>query len=179
MADPLRYGFHGTLKPPFRLADGKDEARLLAGVEALASRLRPVNLAGLAVREIGRFIAIVPDTAPGALSDLAAACVSELDTFRAPATEEELTRRRRAGLSTRQEELLVRWGYPYVMDEFRFHLTLTGKVPDDRRAGLLRQLQVNAADALGPARIEDLCVFVEPAPGAAFQLAWRFPLSGA
>ncbi len=178
LSSPVRYGFHGTLKPPFRLAGGNDESDLLAGVEALASRSRPVALSSLVVREIGRFIALVPDPAPPALSDLADACVRDLDQFRAPATDEELARRRQAGLRDRQEELLMRWGYPYVMDEFRFHLTLTGKVPDERRGDLLRQLHTVTAKVLGPARIEDLCVFVEPSSGAPFRLAARFPLSG-
>ena len=48
--------------------------------------------------------------------------------FARPPGAAELERRRKAGLSAAQEKMLLRWGYPYVLDEFRFHLTLTGRL---------------------------------------------------
>ena len=36
------------------------------------------------------------------------------------------TQHGKSGLTDRQEALLTQWGYPYVMEEFRFHITLTG-----------------------------------------------------
>jgi hypothetical protein len=60
---------------------------------------------------------------------LAAATVAAFDPFRAPLTPTELARRRVPGLTAKQEALLLRWGYPYVMEAFRFHITLTGNLP--------------------------------------------------
>jgi hypothetical protein len=45
-----------------------------------------------------------------------------------PLTEEELTRRRKAELTPEQDKLLVDWGYPWVLDEFNFHFSLTGSL---------------------------------------------------
>ena len=54
--------------------------------------------------------------------------VREIDAFRKPLTKEELTIRRSKGLTRSQDENLIKWGYPYVFSEFRFHMTLTGKI---------------------------------------------------
>jgi hypothetical protein len=93
----------------------------------------PVTIPSLEVRRLGGFIAVVPTEPSAALADLAAATVAALDPFRAPPSEAELARRRKARLSDRQEALLMKWGYPYVMEEFRFHLTLTGRLDRRRR----------------------------------------------
>src|SRR5438445_432365 len=57
------------------------------------------------------------------------------------------------GLSARQAELLARWGYPYVHDEFRFHMTLTGPIADDERPAFLASL-VKAYDGLSGDHLE-------------------------
>lgn len=126
---PRRYGLHATLKAPFRLAPGRSEAGLLSAVEALAGRIEAVKLRHLSVSQIGRFLALTPDRAPG-LDGLAARLVQELDVFRAPLTGAEIARRHKAGLSAMEAELMRRWGYPYVMEAFRFHVTLTGPLDD-------------------------------------------------
>lgn len=177
--EPHRYGFHGTLKPPFRLAEGIDEAALFAAVERFAANQSPVDIDGLAVRAIGRFVAIVPERQSATLASLAASCVADLDDFRAPAGSEEMTRRRARGLSDTEERNLVRWGYPYVMAQFRFHLTLSGSIDNaDRRAHLVEDLAAYASVALGPYRIDDIAIFGEPASGAPFRLLRRATLSG-
>lgn len=175
---PRRYGFHATLKPPFRLVRHATPDQLLEAVSVLASSISPVGLEGFAIKSIGSFIAIVPSVTPTRLSELGAACVSELDTFRASPDSAELARRRKANLTPSQDQLLKKWGYPYVMDEFRFHLTLTEKLEAPSRERLLPMLNDRAADALGPYYIDDICVVIEPAPGAAFELLRRFPLGG-
>lgn len=127
-ATPRRYGFHGTLKPPFRLASGSSRAQLLDDFGALAASLAPVEAGEMRIARLGGFLALVPDGDTGAIARIAAEAVAGLDRHRAPAAPEETERRRAAGLSRRQEAHLVTWGYPYVMDEFRFHLTLTGRL---------------------------------------------------
>ncbi|MEL7097317.1 MAG: DUF1045 domain-containing protein [Pseudomonadota bacterium] len=127
---PRKYGFHATIKPPFRLAQGCTAEDLWEAFEALAGRHAPVTLPGLALARLGRFLALVPVGQTADLSALASRAVTELDRFRAPATEAELSRRRAARLSRAQEDNLVKWGYPYVLDEFRFHMTLSGRLDD-------------------------------------------------
>ena len=125
---PRKYGFHGTLKPPFRLADDTTYQALERDTAALAGSLLPVALSGLKVSRIGKFLALVPDGESQELRKLAFECVRCLDRHRRPASEQELERRRAGGLTERQDALLLEWGYPYVDTEFRFHLTLTGKL---------------------------------------------------
>ena len=125
---PRKYGFHGTLKPPFRLADGTDLTGLTAATADMARACAPGHSDGLVLTVLGRFLALTPVGDMNGIARLASTCVKALDSFRAPPTEAELMRRRKARLSHRQDTLLERWGYPYVMEEFRFHLTLTGRL---------------------------------------------------
>ncbi len=125
---PRKYGFHGTIKPPFRLADGETLEALQQAAGALAALLPAAPTKGLRVEGLSGFLALRPVGDTEALHDVAARCVTALDRFRAPAGAKELARRRAAGLTDRQEDNLIRWGYPYVLEDFRFHFTLTGKL---------------------------------------------------
>lgn len=129
-ATPRKYGFHGTMKPPFRLAEGRDEAGLREAFGALCAGVRPAICAGLEVARLGRFLALVPQGDASDLKALAAKVVRDLDEFRAAPSAAELEKRRGRGLSEAQEENLRLWGYPHVMDQFRFHMTLTGRMKD-------------------------------------------------
>jgi len=125
---PARYGLHATLKPPFHLAAGADQNDLETACADLCRSLSPLSLGRLHLTRMGRFLALCP--APSAqLSTLAAACVRDLDPWRRPATQAEQDRRRNASLTSRQEANLMTWGYPYVQEDFRFHITLTGRLP--------------------------------------------------
>lgn len=175
---PRKYGFHGTLKPPFRLAAGVSRANLETELATLAASLPAVTLDGLALARIGGFLALVPEGDTRGLERLAAEVVAGLDRNRAPASEGEMARRRAAGLSPRQEAHLVHWGYPYVMDEFRFHFTLTGKLsPDEAEAtaAILRPLVEPLIPR--PFTIGDLCLFGEDRAGM-FHILHRYALTG-
>lgn len=128
-ATPRKYGLHGTIKPPFRLAEGQDFDALHAAFNEFCARQAPARTDGLALSRLGSFLALTPQGDTGALTALAGRAVQELDSFRAPLSELELARRRKARLSENQEAHLQAWGYPYVLDEFRFHITLTGRLP--------------------------------------------------
>ncbi|MGR3435716.1 MAG: DUF1045 domain-containing protein [Shimia sp.] len=127
---PRKYGFHGTIKPPFRLAGGTSFEGLKAAAEALLRGEPAIALPPLQVARLGRFLALVPAGPAADLAALAGRVVEELDPFRAPPSAAEVARRRANGLTDRQEEMQARWGYPYVFDEFRFHMTLTGPLDD-------------------------------------------------
>lgn len=174
---PRHYGFHGTLKPPFHLADGCDAAELHRAMAAFAARQAAFEIAALRLHEICDFLALTPAAATPALVMLADACVTEFDSYRAPPSSAELVKRHATGLTPRQAELLARWGYPYVLDEFRFHLTLTGAVADaaerKRVKELLSPLVAPLTQQVTPVR--ELCLFHQPDRATPFRLLQRFP----
>ncbi|MEM7525730.1 MAG: DUF1045 domain-containing protein [Pseudomonadota bacterium] len=173
---PRKYGFHGTLKPPFSL--GADPAMFGDGVEALAESIAPFEAPPLRLTRLGGFLALTPGGHSEPLAKLAFACVRELDAFRSPASEAELARRRAKGLSDRQEEMLTAWGYPYVGPEFRFHLTLTGwfeeSVAEEIRAALAPHV---APLCETPLAVRDVAWCGEAEDGR-FHLIRRFALRG-
>lgn len=175
-AAPRRYGFHGTLRAPFRLAEGVDAPRVRDRVAALAARLAPVVCDGLRLETLQGFLALTPHGCEAALVDLAAVVVEATDDLRAPLTEVEIDRRRPDGLTPRQRDLLHRWGYPFVMEEFRFHLTLTDRL--ERPEPVRTALETFFTPVLpAPFVIEDLCLFAEDT-GGRFHLLHRYALSG-
>jgi putative phosphonate metabolism protein len=151
--EPRKYGFHATLKAPFRLRHGGDDVGLIDAFERFTAERTVAPCFVPQVRLIGGFVAVVPDGADPAIRELADACVTEFEPFRAPLSPDERRRRVASGLSDAQVTNLDRWGYPYVFEEFRFHMTLTGSLPLDRRADILSQLQARYAQMLGDAPI--------------------------
>jgi putative phosphonate metabolism protein len=139
--DPRVYGFHATLKAPFSLAEGATEADLIQAGRAFAAVPRPIPRIAPVLDQIDRFIAVIPSSRSTELEQLAADCVRAFDSFRAPLTEADRARRNPAALSPRQRDYFDRWGYPYVMDEFRFHMTLTGSLDQPRRDAVAELLR--------------------------------------
>ena len=137
---PRAYGFHATLKAPFALAPGTTGDDLATATAALAADFTAFRAPPLDLADVDGFLALVLRQPCPAMNDLAAACVTELDHFRAPLADGERERRRSPGLSARQEALLDRWGYPFVLDEFRFHMTLTRRLDDGLRARIAGSL---------------------------------------
>jgi len=178
-ASPRRYGLHGTLKPPFFLAEGTTEAGLLDAVAVLAADRPAFELPPLRLESLGSFLALTPSAPCPELDALARACVTELDPFRRPPSAEELARRRSVGLTAAQDRLLERWGYPYVLDEFRFHLTLTGKIPTSQERERLRAALAPLLSPVlhTPIQIRDICVFRQRCPKEPFAVMQRFDLA--
>jgi putative phosphonate metabolism protein len=178
-ADPRLYGLHATLKPPFRLAAGQTRPALVAALADLAARTAPVAGPKLVLRRLGRFLALVPSGPAPAIQALAARLVERLDGFRAPAGAAELAKRRAHGLTPAQEENLQRWGYPYVMDEFRFHVTLSGALEPAALDRLEELLAPRVAPfTTAPLALAALALFEQDAAGRPFRLTRRFPLAG-
>ncbi|WP_170426828.1 DUF1045 domain-containing protein [Ruegeria arenilitoris] len=175
---PRKYGLHATMKPPFRLNDGQSLADLRLACERLAATQPTVTLDGLDIARLGRFLALRPRGDTAGLNALAAACVRELDSFRAPAPAAELERRRAAGLTPEQDANLTRWGYPYVLDTFRFHITLSGKLDKPTLATVEAALDARLVPLLpSPFAINDLALMGEAGDGR-FHLIQRYALSG-
>jgi putative phosphonate metabolism protein len=176
---PRHYVFHGTLKPPFALADDTTADALLAAVEAFAADRAAFAVPVLQLAAIGRFVALVPGAPSPDLRQLAADAVRDLDRFRAPPSEAELARRRKAGLTPRQELLLQQWGYPYVMEEFRFHLTLTGPLDAATRDRAVAALDPLVAPLCRlPLPVDALAVFAQDDRAAPFREISRHALRG-
>ncbi|MEY4871270.1 MAG: hypothetical protein RLZZ563_600 [Pseudomonadota bacterium] len=177
-AAPRKYGFHGTIKAPFRLAPDVSEAQLRARLDRLAAQLAPVIMPGLTLQNLKGFLALIPDGDDIDLLALGAEVVSQLDDLRAPLTEAEVARRKPDRLTARQRALLANWGYPYVMEEFRFHLTLTDDLPVAEADAVMPRLAAWLAPALPqPFVIDELCLFAEDATGR-FHLVSRHTLAG-
>jgi putative phosphonate metabolism protein len=175
--DARRYGFHATLKAPFRLADGRTPDELDAACASFAAGHAGVTVPRLALARLDAFFALVPGAPATELHALADDVVTAFDDFRAPATEAELARRRPASLTPRQRELLKAWGYPYVLDEFRFHLTLTDRIPPGRQPDVEHALESWFAGSLGvTVPVDAIALFLEAAPGAPFALHAVHPL---
>lgn len=184
VATPARYGFHATLKAPFRLAAGASTDRLREACAALAARHRSFEMPALEVAWLGDFLALRPVSmlqASHPLRRLADACVAELDDLRALAEPGELARHAAAAGEPGRIALLERWGYPHVFEAWRFHMTLSDRFAD-RATPAARGLEAEAraffATSLErPLRAEDICVFQEAGRGHALRLIERLPLA--
>ncbi len=177
-AAPRKYGLHATLKPPFALAEGKTTTTLNAALAGLAARLAPVEVPALRLGNLGGFLALVPPESDMSLRSVADACVTELDAMRAPLSESQLARRREGGLTERQERNLTTWGYPYVLEEFRFHVTLTGRLRPGEAVPVASFLAARAEPLVArPFRLDQVALCGEDEAGQ-FHLIRRYTLTG-
>ncbi len=175
-AAPRAYGFHGTMKPPFRLANGQSQAALQESCAAILPSLQAATVARMVVRPLGGFVALVPTEPSKSLNRLSNQVVKRFEAFREPLNEAELAKRRRNGLTERQERFLQQWGYPYVMEEFRFHMTLTGKLPPQEAAAVAACLQDYFAPVIPtPFPINAIALLGEDAHGR-FHVIQSYPL---
>jgi putative phosphonate metabolism protein len=178
--DPRKYGFHATLKGPLALASGKSEAELLAACESFAGTPRAIPAIRPVVDSISGFIAVVPAGPSAELARLAADCVREFDSFRAPLTPEDRTRRNPSSLTARQCEYLDRFGYPYVLEDFRFHMTLTGRLDAGRRQPVLTMLRDRFSTlGLQTLDIDRIAVCRQDAADSRFRILGQFVLTQA
>ncbi|KKB77806.1 hypothetical protein VW35_14220 [Devosia soli] len=165
-----RYAFHATIKPPMALAPGMTLDDLRAALAGFAGRQQPFVLGQLQVASLDGFLALIPAEPNEALQDFAAYVVEEFEPFRAELTLKDRAARLARGLTPRQEELLDSYGYPYVFDEFRFHMTLTDRLPEEDRADILSAAQAwFGPDLVEPVNFDRLVLFHEPDSGGPFK----------
>ncbi len=180
LAGPRHYGFHATIQPPFHPAKGVSQELISSALEHLCCRHQPFLLPPLVITFMHTFFCLRPAATTPELSALAAETVQTLLVLRQPPDEAEKEKRRAANLSSRQEKILQKWGYPYLMEEYRFHLSLTGKIDDEGEIpALLQDLkEIFAAAAQEQMHFAELCLCVEE-NGAPLRLLRRFPLGQA
>ncbi|MFC3163445.1 DUF1045 domain-containing protein [Ciceribacter thiooxidans] len=179
-AEPRRYGFHATLKPPFALAAGRSEGELVDALGRFCGQAPTFTIPSAVIGQLGHFFALVPEQPFTPLQAFAAEIVEVFEPYRAPLTDADMARRKPETLSETERANLVRWGYPYVMDEFRFHMTLTGPVKAERATAMRDLLNSRFADFVGrPLSISGLALYVEKERGMPFTIHSWLPLSGA
>jgi hypothetical protein len=180
-SEPRRYGFHATLKAPFRLRADLDLVDLMDHVAAFARTCQPfeageLQVGAMATYDGKAFAVLKPRNAAKALYAFEQRVVRALDVLRAPLTDVERHRRESSRLTPRQRYYLDAWGYPYVIDEFRPHFTLTNALADlDRITKSLRwefDLRVPSQTLF----VDALTLFSESEPGGDFTILRRFPL---
>lgn len=174
---PRRYGFHATLKAPFRLSAGCTVADLVETAKTFASRLKPFSIR-LGVGEINDFLALRPVEARPALQDLADDCVRAFEPFRATPAEGELARRLRTSLQPEERRNIAEWGYPYVFGQYRFHMTLTGRLKPELRETLKPSL-ARLFDPLlrEPVPVASICLFCQAHHNLSFELVGHYPFA--
>jgi putative phosphonate metabolism protein len=177
--DPRKYGFHATLKAPMALADGKTEVQLTAACEDFAAKARRIPIIAPIVDSISGFIAVIPSRPSEEVLQLATDATRDFDAFRAPLTPEDRARRNPDKLTPRQRDYLDRWGYPYVMEEFRFHMTLTGRLGAERREPIVGWLRDRfVATGINTIAIDRIALFRQDEEASRFRIIGHWPLRG-
>jgi hypothetical protein len=181
-SEPRRYGFHATLKAPFRLRGDLSVADLIGRIAEFARGFGPfdageLSVGAFAASEGRAFVALRPEGDLKELQAFEGSVVRALDPLRAPLTDGERQRRRPERLTPRQAYYLDAWGYPYVLDEFRLHFTLTNAIPhaDSVARALEREFRLRVASRA--LRIDALTLFAESEPEGEFKILRRFPLA--
>jgi putative phosphonate metabolism protein len=177
--EPRRYGFHATLKAPFELSPETSEDELFVAFEDFSLETTAFTIPDVVIGRLGNFFAFVPGGWVPALHLLADDCVSRFERFRAPLDPDDIARRKPDSLSASQRQNLLTWGYPYVFDEFRFHMTLTGPVPKEQHGFMQTALGKRFANFSGqPLPVTEIALFAEAERGAPFIVKKTMPLRG-
>src|SRR3954470_24431197 len=108
-ASARRYGFHATLKAPFRLIQGQTVGSLERALAVFAQSAAPIAVPRLAVQQIDGFFALVPDEPLAELNRFADDVVIALEQFRAPLTDAENARRGPENLTPVEFRNLLQW----------------------------------------------------------------------
>jgi Protein of unknown function (DUF1045) len=176
--EPRRRGFHATLVAPFRLS-GSHQDDIVAALDRFARAHAPVPIGPLEATARDSCVVLAPVTLEPGIAEVAAACVMDFDRFAAPLTPAERNRRMTDGLTGRQLELLQRWGSPYVLDEFRFHMRLAGPLPAGEVALFTALLSAAFAGlARNPVELDAISLMRQDDPEKRFFVLARRRLTG-
>ncbi len=177
-ATPRRYGFHGTLKAPFRMAQSADLVGLQQAAAAFASAHASFEIGEMELVQDSGFVALRPAREQPVLRDFAANTVMAFDPFRAPLTDAEIDRRRQARLTDRQDRQMRDWGYPYIFDDFQFHLTLSGPLLPEHASAVIALLRSDLIPIVpNPFIIDAITLMGQDSDGLFHQID-RYALTG-
>ena len=174
---PRKYGFHATVKSPFALASHSTQGDLQDAFQAFCAAVPPATGGTLKISRLGRFLAMTQDVQSNAVTELAASTVSHFDKFRAPLSDKDIEKRRQRRLTPQQDELLLRWGYPYVMQEFKFHMTLTGSLAANEIDAIEQRANTRFQEFIGqPLSIASLALLGEDRDSGHFHVVDKLSL---
>jgi hypothetical protein len=176
-AVPRRYGFHGVLKAPFHLSGDMSESQLLRDLMRFAGTFAPFQISRLEIARLGSFYSLMPSAPCGQIQYLASAIVQEFDRYRAPLSEADIERSDPDGLSAAQFANLHRWGNPYVMDEFRFHMPVTGSINAIDMPRIEPALRTIFEPVLKePVMVSNVALMIEEGTGGPFRVHSLHPM---
>ena len=174
---PRKYGFHATVKPPFSLASNSTQGDLQDAFQTFCATVSPATGGTLKINRLGRFLAMTQDVQSNDVTELAASTVSHFDKFRAPLSDQDIAKRRQRRLTPQQDALMLRWGYPYVMQEFKFHMTLTGPLQNDEIDTIKHDANKRFQEFLyQPLNLASLALLGEDRDSGRFHVIERLPL---
>ena len=175
---PRGYGFHATLVPPMRLAQSCTRGMLIDTLADFAAERKPFRAPPLRLTAMMGFLALMLSDESAAMQALENDTIRTFHRFRAPLNAAELVRREGQMLTPRQEALFHEWGYPYVLDEFRFHMTLSDELAAPELEALHSALAPLAAPlCAAPLEVNGITLFEQPRHRAPFKLTRRFPFA--
>ena len=179
-ASARRYGFHATIKPPMPLKSGTTRGELEDALAAFAAETQPVAIGKMKLALLDGFIALIPAEQSAELTAFSGEVVEAFEPYRAPLSPAERQRRIEGrSFSPRQLELIDRYGYPYVFEQFQLHMTLTDRLPEAERETYVRA----AAEHFGRLAeaemvLDRLVLFHEPEAGGQFVRLDDYVLTG-
>ena len=174
---PRKYGFHATVKPPFSLASSSTQGDLQDAFHAFCATVSPATGGTLKISRLGRFLAMTQDVQSNEVTELAASTVSHFDKFRVPLSDNDIEKRRQRRLTPKQDALMLRWGYPYVMQEFKFHMTLTGPLRNDEIDAIEHDANTRFQEFIGQSlNIASLSLLGEDSDSGRFHVVDRLSL---
>lgn len=178
IARPRRYALHGTIVAPFRPAEGLNAATISKELRRFCARRAVLRTGPLRLARLTRHLALVPESGTAALDWLAADCVTHFHRFRAPTTPEDIARYTAERYTLRQQENARQFGYPFVLSDFRFHVTLAGPLTGEQLDHVEPALAAQLDGVIGaPLEIGSLCLLGEPDQAAPFRLIERCALT--
>ncbi len=176
---PAKYGFHATLKAPFRLKPGVTIDQLSDKIRLFCQTEPSFESEPLTIDRVGHRLALVSKIHCHPMASLAEKCLRVFEPFRAELNEMEYRRRKPEKLSSRQLDLLDKWGYPFVLDEFRFHMTLTNRLAEGQIKPAGEYLSGLFAPGIDqPLKIDRIYLFHQPANTERFRVVSGFELKG-
>jgi len=169
------YGFHATLKAPFVLKESRRAEELRNAVEQFAAKRSPFEAPPLTVSALSRWIAFTLSKDSPEMRTLAADCVRDFEDFRAPLTETDIARRRKSGLSPRQDQQMLAYGYPHIFEDFHFHMTLAGPLQSQEQNRLVQILRprTTSIEAI-PLKVDAIALYEQPDRESPFLQTGRF-----
>ena len=136
-----KYGFHGTLIPPFKLNKNYSTNTLFKKTEDIAKKFKKFKFYKFKLKRINNFYAFVQNKKNSNINKISNRLVKELFKFRSPLTKKEIDKRNPSKLSKLQLNILHKWGYPYLMSEFKFHMTLASEVTGNKLYSELKKIE--------------------------------------